>query len=170
MSDVTATDPAAEDPTPEVDPEAPTTDPAEDPTEPGDDPGAGFDPDKAREKIRKLNSEASGLRKRTKEAEEKAKNAEGSGERVSALEAENMRLKVAVKLSGQLPEDLIDRLRGNTVEELLEDAEKLLGHFEQRKPPTNQPREKLRGGGDPTLEPQLIDSDPDKFAESIFKN
>lgn len=170
MSDVTANDPAADEPTPEVDPEAPVTDPAEEPADPAEDPESGFDPDKAREKIRKLNSEASGLRKRAKEAEEKAKNAEGSGERVSALEAENMRLKVAVKLGGQLPDDLIDRLRGSTEEELLEDAEKLLGHFEQRKPPTNQPREKLRGGGDPTRESSLIDSDPDKFAEGIFKN
>lgn len=129
-----------------------------------------FNPDKAREKIRKLNSEAAGLRKRAKEAEEKANGAEDTGKRVTALEAENMRLKVAVKLGGQLPDDLIERLRGDTEEELLEDAEKLLAHFETRKPPTDQPKVKLRGGGNPTAETSLIDTDPDKFAESIFKN
>lgn len=129
-----------------------------------------LDTGKSLEKIRKLNSEAAALRKRAKEAEEKVKGAEDSGARVTALEAENMRLKVAVKLGGQLPDDLIERLRGDTEEELLEDAEKLLAHFETRKPPTIQPRQKLRGGGDPTVETSLIDSDPDKFAENIFKN
>lgn len=130
-----------------------------------------LDPDKSLEKIRKLNSEAAALRKRTKDAEEKAKNAEGTGERVTALEAENMRLKVAVKLGGSLPDDLIERLRGTTEEEMLADAETLLAHFEKRKPPTQQSREKLRGGGDPTgTQAALIDSDPDKFAASIFKN
>lgn len=129
-----------------------------------------LDPDKSLEKIRKLNSEAAALRKRTKDAEEKAKNAEGSTERVTALEAENMRLKVAVKLNGALPDDLIERLRGDTEEEMLTDAETLLAHFERRKPPTQQSREKLRGGGDLDVETSLIDSDPDKFAESVFKN
>ena len=129
-----------------------------------------LDPDKSLEKIRKLNSEAAALRKRAKDAEEKAQNAEGTGERVTALEAENMRLKVAVKLNGALPEDLIERLRGDTEEEMLKDAETLLAHFERRKPPTQQSREKLRGGGDLDVETSLIDSDPDKFAESIFKN
>jgi len=165
MSDVTANDPVDEDVTLEVESEDLDEQPGD---EPGGEPDS-FDPDKAREKIRKLNSEASGLRKRAKEAEEKAKSAEDSGERVTALEAENMRLRVAVKLGGQLPDDLIDRLRGSTEEELLEDAEKLLGHFEKRKPPTDQPRQKLRGGGDPTQQTNSID-DLDKFAEGIFKN
>lgn len=150
-----------EDATPEVDPEA---------TEEEPEQVEEFNPDKAREKIRKLNSEAAGLRKRAKEAEEKANGAEDTSKRVTALEAENMRLKVAVKLGGQLPDDLIERLRGDTEEELLEDAEKLLSHFAAKKPPTDQPKVKLRGGGDPTVEAALIDTDPDKFAESIFKN
>ena len=129
-----------------------------------------LDTDKSLEKIRKLNSEAAALRKRAKEAEEKAKSAEGSTERVTALESENMRLRVAVKLNGALPQDLIERLRGDTEEEMIEDAEKLLAHFEGKKPPTNQPQVKLRGGGNPAVETSLIDSDPDKFAENIFKN
>lgn len=168
MSEDVTTDPVTTDPAPVVDPVEPVTDPVEDPAE---DPKEEFDPDKAREKIRKANSEAKALRERAKAAEAERDASKGAGERVTALEAENMRLKVAVKLNGALPADLIERLRGSTEEEMIEDAEKLLAHFEKRKPPTNQPREKLRGGGDPTgTEPALIDSDPDKFAESIFKN
>lgn len=165
MTDVIANDPVQEDPV--EDPVEPVNDPVEESKD--DEPDSGFDPDKAREKIRKLNSEARGLRERAKQAEEQAKAAGDSGERAAALEAENMRLRVAVKLGGQLPDDLVERLRGDTEEELLEDAEKLLGYFEKRKPPTIQPREKLRGGGDPTHQQSGID-DLDKFAESIFKN
>lgn len=166
MSDAIANDQVVEDEAPEVEPEDLDNEPDEEPEE----PESGFDPDKAREKIRKVNSENRNLRKRATDAEKQAEAAKDAGTRVTALEAENMRLKVAVKLGGQLPDDLIERLRGSSEEELLEDAEKLLGYFEQRKPPTNQPREKLRGGGDPTHEPSLIDSDPDQFAERIFKN
>lgn len=138
-------------------------------TEDTEQPDEAFDADKAREKIRKVNSENRTLRERAKNAEAKAKGAEDSGKRVSELEAENMRLRVAAKLGGQLPDDLIDRLRGNTEEELLEDAEKLLGHFERKKPPTQQPRENLRGGGGQDIEPDET-ADLDKFAASIFKN
>lgn len=127
-----------------------------------------FDADKAREKIRKANSEARNLRKRAADAEAKAKEAGENGEKVTALEAENLKLRVALKHG--LPENIAKRLQGTTEEELLEDAEELMGAFETRKPPTNQPREKLRGGGNPTVEPSLIDSDPDKFAERIFKD
>lgn len=166
MSDAPENEPGTEEPTPEVEP----TDPETPAGEPSGDPEDGFDPEKAREKIRKLNSEAANLRKRAKDAEDKVKSNAGTSERVTALEAENMRLKVAVKLNGALPDDLIERLRGSTEEEMIEDAEKLLAHFEKRKPPTNQPRQKLRGGSDPEVETSLIDSDPDKFAESIFKH
>lgn len=161
MSDEIVNDPVDE--TPEVEPEVPETDP-EDATDEPD----GFDPDKAREKIRKVNSENKNLRERAKQAEDAAKSAEDSGKRVTALEAENMRLRVAVKLGGQLPDDLIERLRGDTEEELIEDAEKLLGYFEKRKPPTNQPRQKLRGGGDPTKD--AGPEDWDKFAQDVFKD
>lgn len=168
MSDVIANEQVHEDAAPEVEPEAPDVDVADD--EPDESDENAFDPDKAREKIRKVNSENRNLRKRATEAEQKAEAAKDAGERVGALEAENMRLRVAVKLGGQLPDDLIDRLRGDSVEELLEDAEKLMAYFEKRKPPTVQPREKLRGGGDPTVETSLIDDDPDKFAANIFKD
>lgn len=125
-----------------------------------------FDASKSLEKIRKLNSEAVNLRKRTKDAESKAKDAADKGERVTALEAENLRLRVGVKHG--LPEALIKRLSGTTEEEILQDAEELMKLFGKKAPPSNQSREKLRGGGDPTAEPDGLD-DPDKFAERMFR-
>lgn len=165
MSDVIANDQEQEDTAPEVETEAAEVESEEDEQEAGE---SGFDPDKAREKIRKVNSENRNLRKRAADAEAKAREAGENGEKVTALEADVLRLRVALKHG--LPEELAGRLQGGSEEELLEDAEKLMGLFAVRKPPSNQPREKLRGGGDPTQEPSLIDSDPDKFAEQIFKN
>lgn len=125
-----------------------------------------FDAAKSLEKIRKLNSEAVNLRKRTKDAEAKVKDAGDKGERVTALEAENLRLRVGVK--HVLPEALIKRLAGSTEEEILQDAEELMKLFGKKAPPSNQSREKLLGGGDPTAEPDGLD-DPDKFAERMFR-
>jgi len=141
-------------------PEAETE--AEEPDESGD-----FDAVKAREKIRKVNSENRNLRKRATDAEAKAQGADENGKKVPALEAENLRLRIGLKHG--LHSDLIDRLKGSTEEELLEDAEKLLDLFGGKKPPTQQPREKLRGGGDPTQTTSEID-DLDKFAEKVFRN
>lgn len=126
-----------------------------------------FDAAKSLEKIRKLNSEAAGLRKRAKDAESKAKDASDKGERVTALEAENLRLRIGVKHG--LPESLVKRLSGATEEEMLQDAEELMKLFGSKAPPTNQSKVKLRGGGDPTQEPDGLD-DPDKFAERMFRN
>ena len=153
-----------EDPEEPVDPEAPEA--PEEPEEPEDDKI--FDAAKAQEKIRKINSEARNLRKRATDAEAIAESAKGSVERVTALEAENMRLRIGVKHG--LPEALVKRLTGTTEEEILQDAEELMDLFGGKKPPTNQPKEKLRGGGDPT-QPQTEDiDDVDKFAERIFRN
>lgn len=132
----------------------------------GEEAGDAFDPERAREKLRKINSENRNLRKRATAAEEKAKAADGKDERVTALEAENLRLRVGVKHG--LPEALIKRLSGTNEEEILKDAEELMDLFSKKPPPTNQPRERLRGGGDPTVEPDGLD-DPDKFAERMFR-
>lgn len=128
-----------------------------------DDGGDGFDAAKALEKIKKLNSENSNLRKRAKEAEDKAKGADGSSERIKALEAENLRYRVGVK--NGLPDWLIDRLKGDTEEEILADAEKLLQNLNAGKGTSRKPAEKLRGGGDPTDEPD--ESDPAKLAAKV---
>lgn len=123
------------------------------------------DVEKVRDKLRKLNSEARKLRERTKSAEDKAKDAEGKDTRITTLEAENLRLRVGVKHG--LPEALIKRLSGTTEEEILKDAEELMELFGSKKPPTNRPSEKLRGGGDPTNEPE--ERDLDKLAQDIFR-
>ncbi|MGC5078468.1 hypothetical protein [Agrococcus sp. DT81.2] len=127
--------------------------------------GAVFDADQAREKIRKLNSEARNLRERAKKADEAEKAAGESGKRVTDLEAENLRLKVAIRAS--LPPELAERLRGSTEEELLEDADKLLTLVTSKRPPSQQPREQLRGGGDPTV--PVEEADLDKLAERMFR-
>ena len=167
---IAATEEASD--TPEVDaeevdaPEADTDTTDADDTKDADEQGA-FDADVAREKIRKINSENRNLRKRATEAEAKSTTAAESGERVTALEAENLRLRIGVKHG--LPETLVKRLSGTSEAEILQDAEELMKLFGSRKPPTQQPNEKLRGGGDPTQQEEDI-SDLDKFAEDIFKN
>lgn len=125
-----------------------------------------FDADKAREKIRKLNSESKNLRERAVKAEQQAKENADNGERLTALEAENLRLRIGVKHG--LPESLVKRLSGSTEEELLQDAEELMELFKSKSVPTNQPKERLRGGGDPTGEVDPT-ADLDKFAADAFR-
>lgn len=125
-----------------------------------------FDADKAREKIRKINSENQNLRKRATDAEAKAKENADNGERLTALEAENLRLRIGVKHG--LPESLVKRLSGSTEEELLQDAEELMEMFKGKSVPTNQPKERLRGGSDPTADADPT-ADLDKFAADAFR-
>lgn len=129
------------------------------------DDDSGFDVDRAREKIRKVNSENRNLRKRAEEAERKAQENDNATERLNALEAENLRLRVGVKHG--LPEAVVKRLNGTTEEEILQDAEELMELLGGKKPPTDQPRTKLRGGGDPTNQPDPIE-DLDAFAAKVF--
>jgi hypothetical protein len=150
---------APEEPTPEGEP----TEPTEPEKEPEPD---AFDADRAREKIRKLNSESKNLRERAAKAEQQAKENADNGERLTALEAENLRLRIGVKHG--LPESLVKRLSGSTEEELLQDAEELMELFKGKTVPSNQPKERLRGGGDPTGEPDPT-ADSDKFAADMFR-
>lgn len=151
--------------TPEPDdtdtPEEPTVD-QPDPDEPEDEV---FDADKARDKIRRINSENRNLRQRATAAEAKAQEADGKDEQLTKLGAENLRLRIAVKHG--LPESLVKRLSGTTEEEILQDAEELMEMFGNKKPPTQQPRERLRGGGDPTKPAEV---DIDKLVERVFTN
>lgn len=125
----------------------------------------GFDPEKAREKIRKINSENRNLRKRAADAEAKSKGADENAKKVPALEAENMRLRVAVK--HRLPESLVKRLTGTTEEEILQDAEELMELFGSKKPPTQQPKEKLRSPGDPSGDAEI---DVEKVVQRVFEH
>lgn len=125
-----------------------------------------FDAEKARAKIRKINSENRNLRKREADALEKAKGADETGAKLTALEAENLRLRIGVKHG--LPESIVKRLSGTTEEELLADAEELMELLGGKRPPTQQPREKLRGGGDPTQNPE--DEDIEQIVAKVFSN
>lgn len=147
----------------QTDDEPADTDTSDDSAE--DDGDKPFDSAASLAKIRKLNSENKNLRKRATDAEAKAKDAEGDKERITGLESENARLKVALKHG--LPLELASRLQGSTEEELLQDAEHLLEVFEGKKPPADQPKPRLRSGGDPTR-PEDPTTDVDKFAERIF--
>jgi len=134
-----------------------------------DEPGDKFDSDKALGKIRKLNSENKNLRERATKAEQDAEANKGSSEKVTALEAENLKLRIAVKHG--LPENLVKRLTGTTEEELLQDAEELLEMLGTKgggKPPSGQPRENLRGGGNADVEADPT-ADLDKFAADAFR-
>jgi hypothetical protein len=154
--------------------EAATEQAEETPEEPQDAPQEGeqasddtedwrkdFDPDKAAERIRKLQSEAKNLRTRAKTAEEKAAGADEKDKRITSLQSELLRERVGRRLA--LPDELVDRLRGDTEDELLADAEKLVGLL--GKPASGRkPAEQLRGGLDPEKEPE---EDPREVARRI---
>lgn len=146
----------------------------------------GFDAEKAKAKIAKVNSEAANLRKRLKEAEDNLKKFEDEGKsedekaaekvrslegRATTAEAEVMRLRVAIKKG--LTESQAKRLVGATEEELEADADELLETFggkseggkEKEGGPSGKPKEKLKGGSDPSEEPD--ETDPRKLASRI---
>ena len=98
------------------------------------------------------------LRRERNTAREAAKNAKNDPE-TTRLQAENLRLRVAMKVG--LDDDLADRLKGTTEDELLEDAQKLLDRFypAEKKLPTRQPKPVLKGGSQPDEEPDLSADD-----------
>lgn len=130
-----------------------------------DDDSDEFDAEKAREKIRKINSENRNLRKRAAEAEAKAKGADENGQKLTALEAENLRLRIAVKHG--LPERLVKRLTGTTEEEILQDAEELMELIGGKKPPAQQPKEKLRSVNGQSRDAEI---DVDAVVDRVFTN
>lgn len=126
-------------------PEVDETEAVDEPEEVEEPQEGSFDADKAREKIRKLNSEAKNLRDRAKAAEDKAADAGDKDKTISAQADKILRLEIALKHG--LPEALVKRLSGTTEEEILADAQELMDLFGSKKPPTNQPKEKLRSPG-----------------------
>lgn len=122
-----------------------------------------FDPARALSKIKKLNSENRQLRAAKKAAEGKAAGSDEKDSRIKTLEAENLRIRIGARHG--LPDELIDRLKGDTEEEILADAEKLLAIVAGRKPPTQRSKETLRGGGNPQVE--VEETDPRKLAAMI---
>ena len=166
---------------------SPDPDPVVDDTSQEED----FDAERAKAKIAKANSEASNLRKRMKELEEKAKKLDeiedankseveratsslkAAEERAQAAELKAMRLEVAAA-KGLTPAQA-KRLVGASIEELEADADELVDTFkpadsgEQSSKPQmpGKPQQHLRSGGDPTEEPQ--ETDPAKLAEAISR-
>lgn len=150
------------------------TDPNPDPNAP--DPEAEpFDEERAKAKIAKANAEAANLRKRLKEAEDKAarldelENADKSEvEKLTAKlaeyerkaqEAEQRALRAEVAAAKGLTAAQAKRLVGSSLEELEADADELLESFKPQEgndggtppPPDGKPREHLRSGSDPTV-------------------
>lgn len=105
-----------------------------------EDESAPFDSDRALRKIQKLNSENKNLRTRAQEAEEKASGSEELTKTNEQQASEILRLRVALKHG--LPEALVGRLNGSSEEELLADAEELMGLFVAKEPPSRTPKRK----------------------------
>lgn len=110
----------------------------------------GFDGEYDEKRARKT---IDNLRRLLKEAKQKKGQKAQANESPTSrkLRGENLRLRVALKIG--MDPDLADRLVGDTEEELLEDAEKLLKKFvrkggEKSSSGTRQPRP--RGGSAPT--------------------
>lgn len=111
-----------------------------------------FDASRAMDKIRKANAEAKALRERLKAEEERsaqagdlAKQLEELRSQVSPLQAENLRLDVALELG--LPRDVARRLVGSSREELMADAESLVALLTPKAAPrSTRPVESLQTG------------------------
>lgn len=149
--DPTATDTVE---TPDTTPDAPAE--VAETTEP---PEPTFDPERAQATIKKIRSEKLAAAERARKAEDRATAAEDAAKRVPDLEAQLVRERVARKLN--LPDALVDRLRGATEDEVMADAESLVA-LVAPKIKTTRPVESLqpgtgaRPGGSPS---QLTRSD-----------
>ena len=126
----------------------------------GDSGGDGeqFDAARALAKIKRLNSEAKNLREAKKAAEAKAAAADDQAARAAALEAQNLRLSVALEVG--IPAEHLDRIKGTTRDELLADAEVFLGLLGARTPtppPTQRPQDRPGNGGNPETPIEVTD-------------
>ncbi len=143
-----------------------TTDQETDSPEETDDKDEQWDPERAKRKIAKLNSEAANLRKRLNETP-KVEDVAAKDTRIGALETENLRLAVALDLG--LPKEIASRLQGKDRDEMVADAETLLELLSPAKrPATRKPTEALRGGLEPDQEPE--ETDTRKIAERMFRS
>lgn len=131
--------------------------------------------------LKKANDEAAASRHKLKELEDRDKSdGEKLTERITAAEqraaeAEARAMRLEVGASKGLSPAQVKRLVGTTKEELEADADELLADFapatggaDDTKPtPDGRPKERLRGGGDPTEEPE--ETDPRKLADLIAR-
>ena len=125
------------------------------------------DPERARRKIAKTNSENKALRERATTAEKKAADVDDLTRTNTDLTATNLRLEVGYELG--LPLSLAKRLQGGTREEMLADAEALVELVTPAKiPGTRKPTEALRVGLAPDTEPE--ETDLNKLGERMFRS
>ena len=124
-----------------------------------------FDPKRALKKIKKQNSELKNLRERAQEAEQKvSKTEQEKDQEIATLRSELLRARVGLKTG--LPEQILSRLKGETEEEMMSDAEAFMELFHKNRPPAPKPTEALRGGGRPETEPE--ETDLSKIADRMF--
>lgn len=134
---------------------------------PEDDKGEAWDPERARRKIAKTNSENKALRDRATKAEEKAAGVDELTTENGGLKATVLQLEVGYELG--LPLAIAKRLQGSTREEMLADAEALVELVSPaKKPATRRPAEALRGGGAPSEETE--ETDMVKIGARMFQN
>ena len=138
-----------------------------------------FDPDKAWrliQNLRKEKDELKPLADKAKELEDAQKTEqERLTEKLSetekrAVDAELKAARLEVATEKGLPKSSVKFLTGTTPEELEESADELLSLLsasdEDRGPAVpSKPRERLRGGGNPTEEPE--ETDPRKLADGL---
>ncbi len=156
--------------------------PAKEDPKPDDDDE--LDLPRAKAAIAKANREAAGLRTRLKELEDAEKKRadekkddltkaqEANAELQTKLDAALARVdRLEVAIEKKLTVKQANRLSGATREELEADADDFLsdlggGADDKKTPPSRQPRESLRGGGDPTDDQEPID--PKKVAAEVY--
>ena len=142
-----------------------TVDSTEDDAEDDFSTESDFDPAKVLKKLRKQNSELKNLRDRAKQAEQKVEQtSEDKDKEISNLQTQLLRERVGRKTG--LPDQLVERLKGDDEESMLKDAEDLLEVFTKSRPPTAKPHEQLRGGGRPESEP--VEQDVRKIGARMF--
>lgn len=147
----------------EVTEEAPTT--AQTDSQEEVDKDEPWDPERAKRKIAKLNSEAANLRKRVNEAP-KADDVAAKDRRITDLESAALRYEVALDLG--LPKEIAARLQGKDRDEMVADAETLLELMAPAKrPATRKPAEAMRTASSPDLEPE--ETDLNKLGSRMFR-
>ncbi|WP_411140254.1 hypothetical protein [Streptomyces sp. x-80] len=164
MSTPTSAPAPADTPAPAEPTEAAAPEPAPAPAEPAPEADDDWsDPERGREAKRKANQEARKLRAEVdalKKQLELRVDPEESKAAIALVEAESARQVARIRYGHQygLPEEFIDRLRGDTTEDIEADAKALSVHF--------APSAGLgRGGLDPTDTP--AETDPRKLAAGI---
>lgn len=132
-----------------------------------EDKDEAWDPERARRKIGKVNSENKALRERVTKAEEKVAGVDELTTENGGLKATVLQLEVGYELG--LPLAIAKRLQGSNREEMLADAEALVELVAPaKKPATRRPAENLRGGGAP--EEATEETDVVKIGARMFKN